>query len=204
MPEGLARQILDSIGARAVAMKMGDQRRMLAISDMPPMVHRDIEMRDARWSDALMGAYQSLFDPANSVLRVIGPAPRGGEFIEIILDNAPLKKAMLRFSGTILVMSLIISIVTATLVYLTLHYVLVRPMHRITDAMMAFRADPENPARVVAVSGRTDEIGTAERELAAMQRDLASMLHQKSRLAALGLAVSKINHDLRNLLAAAK
>ena len=37
-----------------------------------------------------------------------------------------------------------------------------------------------------------------------MQRDLASMLQQKSHLAALGLAVSKINHDLRNLLASAQ
>ena len=37
-----------------------------------------------------------------------------------------------------------------------------------------------------------------------MQRDLASMLNQKSRLAALGLAVSKINHDLRNLLTSAQ
>jgi signal transduction histidine kinase len=37
-----------------------------------------------------------------------------------------------------------------------------------------------------------------------MQHDLASMLQQKSRLAALGLAVSKINHDLRNLLASAQ
>ncbi len=204
VPEGLARQILESIGARAVAMKMGDQRRMLAISDMPPMVHRDIDMRDVRWADALTGAYHALFDQSNSILRVIGPAPRGGEFIEIIVDNAPLRKAMLRFSGTILILSLIISIITATLVYLTLHYVLIRPMHRITANMVAFRDDPENPARVVAVSGRTDEIGTVERELAAMQRDLASMLHQKNRLAALGLAVSKINHDLRNLLASAQ
>src|SRR5919108_4113821 len=37
-----------------------------------------------------------------------------------------------------------------------------------------------------------------------MQREIASMLHQKNRLAALGLAVSKINHDLRNLLASAQ
>src|SRR6478736_3402271 len=44
----------------------------------------------------------------------------------------------------------------------------------------------------------------AERELSSMQSDLVSMLHQKSRLAALGLAVSKINHDLRNLLATAQ
>jgi signal transduction histidine kinase len=70
--------------------------------------------------------------------------------------------------------------------------------------MMAFRADPENPARIIAASRRRDEIGIAERELAGMQRDLASMLQQKTRLASLGLAVSKINHDLRNLLASAQ
>jgi signal transduction histidine kinase len=81
---------------------------------------------------------------------------------------------------------------------------LVRPMRRLTENMITFRADPENPARIIAESGRGDEIGTAEEELAAMQRELASMLHQKSRLAALGLAVSKINHDLRNLLASAQ
>ncbi len=90
------------------------------------------------------------------------------------------------------------------LVYLALHYLLVRPMGGITQNMIAFRADPENPARIIASSGRNDEIGVAEEELAAMQREIASMLHQKSRLAALGLAVSKINHDLRNLLASAQ
>src|SRR5262245_60204946 len=37
-----------------------------------------------------------------------------------------------------------------------------------------------------------------------MQRELASILHRQSRLAALGLAVSKINHDLRNLFASAQ
>ena len=70
--------------------------------------------------------------------------------------------------------------------------------------MMAFRADPEDPARILAASQRPDEIGIVERELAVMQRDLVSMLQQKTRLAALGLAVSKINHDLRNLLASAQ
>src|SRR5512135_1192233 len=46
VPESLTRQILASVGARAVAMKMGTQRRLLAISDMPPMIHHDIDMRD--------------------------------------------------------------------------------------------------------------------------------------------------------------
>jgi signal transduction histidine kinase len=111
---------------------------------------------------------------------------------------------MLRFSTNILALSLVISAITAALVYLSLHYFFVRPMRRITAHMTEFRQDPENPARVIEPSRRNDEVGVAERELAAMQRDLASMLHQKSRLAALGLAVSKINHDLRNLLASAQ
>jgi signal transduction histidine kinase len=111
---------------------------------------------------------------------------------------------MWTFSVNILLLSLAISGITAMLVYFALHVLLVRPMRRITQNMMAFRADPENPARVITSSGRNDEIGMAQEELAAMQRELASMLHQKSRLAALGLAVSKINHDLRNLLASAQ
>jgi signal transduction histidine kinase len=90
------------------------------------------------------------------------------------------------------------------LLFFALHYLLVRPMWRITENMIAFRGDPENPSRIIAETGRQDEIGTAEEELASMQRELASMLHQQSRLAALGLAVSKINHDLRNLLASAQ
>src|SRR4029077_9312688 len=90
------------------------------------------------------------------------------------------------------------------LVYLALHYLFVRPLRRITANMVAFRAQPENPASIIVPSGRGDEVGTAERELAAMQRDLATMLQQKNRLAALGLAGSKINHDLRNLLTTAQ
>jgi hypothetical protein len=111
---------------------------------------------------------------------------------------------MLRYSVDILLLSLLISAITAALVYLALHYMFVRPMRRVTANMIAFRADPENSDRVIAPSARLDEIGTAERELATMQTELASMLHQKNRLAGLGLAVSKINHDLRNLLASAQ
>ena len=76
---------------------------------------------------------------------------------------------MVEFSIRILLLSLLISAITAALVYLALHVLLVRPMRRMTANMVAFRADPENPARIIAASDRLDEIGTAERELAAMQ-----------------------------------
>jgi signal transduction histidine kinase len=204
VPDAVARQILDSIGARAVALKFGQQRRLLAASDMPPAINQDIDTRDMSWHRAIIEAFETLYCTDADVMRVVGPAPMGGEFVEIILDEAPLRKAMVDFSIRILFLSLIISAITATLVYLALHLLLVRPMRRMTANMVAFRADPENPARIIAASERTDEIGTAERELAAMQLDLATLLQQKNHLAALGLAVSKINHDLRNLLSSAQ
>jgi signal transduction histidine kinase len=204
VPEPVARQILESIGAHAVALKMGQQRRLLAASDMPSEINEHIDTRDMSWHRAIIEAFETLRCADRDVIRVVGPAPMGGEFVEIVLDEAPLRKAMVEFSIRILILSLIISAITATLVYLALHLLLVRPMRRMTSNMVAFRADPENPARIIAASDRTDEIGTAERELAAMQLDLATLLQQKNHLAALGLAVSKINHDLRNLLSSAQ
>ena len=111
---------------------------------------------------------------------------------------------MYRFSRNLLLVSLGIAVLTAGLVYLALHYLFVRPMRRLTASLVGFHENPESSARIIVPSQRGDEIGVAERELSDMQRDLVSMLHQKSRLAALGLAVSKINHDLRNLLASSQ
>ncbi len=205
VPESLAKQILKSIGARAVAMKMGTQRRLLAASEVPSTVEHDIDMRAMSvWRSTIDTFETLLFDGPHALIRVVGAAPMGGDFLEIVLDEAPLHKAMLTYSVNILLLSLLVSAITASLVFLALHYLLVRPMGRITANMMAFRADPENASLIIAGSGRRDEIGMAQEELAAMQRELASMLHQKNRLAALGLAVSKINHDLRNLLASAQ
>jgi signal transduction histidine kinase len=204
VPDTLAKQILDSIGARAVAMKFGTQRRLLAVADMPPPVNYDIDMRNMSLTREITDAFGTLLDNNSVVLRVMGPAPMGGEFVEIVIDEAPLRKAMFRYSRNILLISLLISGITASLVYFALHYMFVRPLRRMTANMMAFHDRPEDATSIIKASRRQDEIGTAERELAAMQLDLATMLQQKTRLATLGLAVSKINHDLRNLLASAQ
>ena len=107
-----------------------------------------------------------MLNTKKGVMRVVGPAPMGGDYIEIIVDEPPLRNAMLRYSVDLLLISLLISGITAALVYLTLHYLFVRPMRRVTANMTAFRADPEDPDRIIVPSGRIDEIGIAERELA--------------------------------------
>ena len=204
VPDSLSRQILTSIGARAVAIKMGQQRRLLASAGLPPAIDHDIDMRTVtKWS-AIVDSFETMLATGNHTIRVIGPTPGEGQFIEVVVDEAPLRQAMYRFSRNLLLVSLGIATLTAALVYLALHYLFVRPMRRLSANLVGFHEDPESSARIIVPSQRGDEIGVAERELSDMQRDLVSMLHQKSRLAALGLAVSKINHDLRNLLASSQ
>ena len=204
VPDSLARQILGSIGARAVAIKMGQQRRLLASADLPSAVDHDVDMRTMTVWAAIVDSIEVMLETGNQTIRVIGPTPGGAQFIETVIDEAPLRASMYRFSRNLFWLSLVISVLTAALVYLALHYLFVRPMRRLTANLVGFHQNPESSARIIVPSQRGDEIGVAERELSDMQRDLVSMLHQKSRLAALGLAVSKINHDLRNLLASSQ
>ncbi|MEH2474061.1 signal transduction histidine kinase [Nitrobacteraceae bacterium AZCC 2161] len=204
VPESLSRQILHSIGARAVAIKMGQQRRLLASADLPPQIDHDIDMRAMTVWSAIVDTFEVMLETGNQSIRVIGPAPGGAQFIEVVIDELPLRQAMYRFSSNLVLVSLGLAILTAGLVYLALHYLFVRPMRHLTANLVGFHENPESSSRIIVPSQRGDEIGVAERELSDMQRDLVSMLHQKSRLAALGLAVSKINHDLRNLLASSQ
>jgi signal transduction histidine kinase len=204
VPESLARQILHSIDARAVAIKMGQQRRLLASTGLPPPIDHDVDMRSLTAWSSIVDSFEMMLESGNQAIRVIGPPPGGGQFIEVVIDEAPLRQAMYRFSRNLLLVSLAIAILTAALVYFALHFLFVRPMRRLTASLVGFHENPESSARIIVPSHRGDEIGVAERELSDMQRDLVSMLHQKSRLAALGLAVSKINHDLRNLLASSQ
>ena len=110
---------------------------------------------------------------------------------------------MLDFSWRILGLSIVISLIAGGLVYLSLQWLMVRPMRRITESMENFRANPEDERADIHRSNRSDEIGIAERELHNMQREVRLAMRQRRRLAALGAAIAKINHDLRNSLTTA-
>src|SRR4029434_9300126 len=105
-----------------------------------------------------------------------------GELIDVVMEEAPLKAAMIRYGLDILGLSILISIITAALVYLSLDALLVKPMTKLTWNIVRFSERPEDPSRVISPSSRRDEIGTAERELSAMQKELADTLTQKTRL----------------------
>ena len=205
LPKTLRDELLQSVKVKAVAVKRADSRRLILEEDMPAEIDASYDLRDATWLALIADALMVYAEPADRVIRVVGkPNFATGEFIEVVMEEAPLKAAMIGYGLDILGLSILISIITAALVYLTLDMLLVKPMTKLTWNMVRFSERPEDPTRIVTPSGRRDEIGTAERELAAMQAEIAGMLSQKNRLAALGLAVSKISHDLRNMLSSAQ
>ena len=205
LPRTLRDDLLRSAKVKAVAVKRADSRRLILEEDMPAEIDAAYDLRGAAWPVLIADAMMVFAEADDRVIRVVGKPSFGDEqFIEVVMEEAPLRAAMLRYGLDILGLSILISIITAALVYLTLHLLLVKPMMRLTRDMVRFSERPEDPSRIVVPSGRSDEIGTAERELAAMQTELAGMLSQKNRLAALGLAVSKISHDLRNMLSSAQ
>lgn len=204
VPEKLKMDLLSHVGAYTIALKMGRTRRLLAVSNMPPMAQARYDLRSATPWQAIREAFATLFSTENRVLSVRGDAPMGGEFIEVTLREQPLREAMLRYGRNILVLSLVISLIVAGLAVAAIHLMVLRPVHRLTSNLMGFAEDPEGAARIVKPSGRNTELGQAEHALADMQHSLANELKQKKHLAALGLAVAKINHDLRNMLASAQ
>ena len=204
IPESLAMEILDSVGSKTIAIKMHGMKRLLAVSDMPVAIDETIDLRETSLLNSIPGAARSLVARHNRVLNLKGPAPMGGDFIEIVLDEAPLQALMRSTSQTILEVSILISGLLAVLAALSLHYFVLKPVRHLTQNLMSFAEDPEDIRRIMVPSGARHELGQAENALSHMQNSLYHELKNKKHLAALGLAVAKINHDLRNMLASAQ
>ena len=204
--EELEKELLDNAEVYAVILdRAGGPRFLMLNRDMPPEVDATYDLREKSFMGLIRDAFVTLAQSDNRILRVLGPLPRQPDLlIEIVLDEAPMRAAMYDYSERILFLSVFISLITASLVFLSLHWLMVRPMQRITESMTAFGENPEDASRTIAASRRSDEIGVAQRQLARMQEDLRAALGHRARLAALGEAVAKINHDLRNILASAQ
>ncbi len=196
--------LLDSARVKGVATRNNEIRQMILNKNMPPAVDGSFDLRDPTMYSLIIDAMDTLFFEGDRNIRVVGNVKgKSGEFIEVVLAEKPLRQAMLTFALNIFNLSLVISALTATAVFFILIWIFVRPMRQITYSMVRFRENPADRARIIVPSSRGDEIGIAEVELARMQNDLTQMLQQKSHLEALGLAVSKISHDLRNMLSGA-
>ncbi|WP_051092998.1 HAMP domain-containing sensor histidine kinase [Methylobacterium sp. 77] len=202
--EDLARHLLKGVGARAIAVRGDGTRRLLAVEAMPSEVSGLVDLRSHDWVASIGGAWNTVFTENTAPIRVVGHGRDGFDLVEILIDEAPLREALIDFAGRLLLSSLAIAAAVAGLVFLMLQRIIVRPVRRLARNITEFADDPQGSDRIITPSRRTDEIGHAEVALARMESALANELRQKRRLAELGLSVSKINHELRNLLTTAQ
>ncbi len=203
--EDLKRELLDHVGAYSVGLTRPGAGKLMLMVTTPGPVDASYDLREASFFGLIGDAFMTLMDDGGRILRVVGVSPKDRKtLVEVVLEETPLRRQMLGYSERILALSLVISLFTAALVYLSLHLLMVRPMRRITESMARFRDDPEDASRIIKPSARSDEVGVAQRELAEMQEGLRGALRQRARLAALGAGITKISHDLRNILATAR
>ena len=199
--DDLRKELLSAAGVEVVALKRDQSRHLVLMTDEPSTVVARYDLRDNRTFQLLLDAVTTMLAGGHRVITVVDKPPSmSGDEIELAMSEAPLFAAMVGYAVSILALSVVLSIIVAGFAFIALDRMLVVPIRRLTQSMVRFREQPEDQSRIIEPSGRNDEIGLAEQELRAMQRDLAGTLQQKSRLAALGLAVSKVSHDLRNML----
>ena len=201
----LEKELLKNAEVFNVVLRRDEVRQLVLSSPIPAPIHDTFDLRLAGPWPLIRDALRVLADPENRIVRVIGnPVQDAGLLIEITLETAPLRQSMIEYGARILVLSALISVVTALLLFLAVQRLLVGPIRRVVRHMQAYAEAPEDARRVIAPSARVEELRVAEEALESMQRQLTGALRQKERLAQLGGAVAKISHDLRNILTTAQ
>jgi signal transduction histidine kinase len=205
LSDALRAQLLTRAGAIAVMLPRADQREIFLSNEMPSRIDVRVDLRNENPFTDMIDGMDCLLNGGMRTLQITAPTKIvGAQSVQAIVSEKPIHSQLKSYAWGILLLAVLISLATGVLVFISLYLVLVRPMRHITRAMVRFRDNPEDASRIVTASTRPDEIGIAERELASMQRDIYGSLQQRSRLAALGTAVAKIQHDLRNILSSAQ
>jgi signal transduction histidine kinase len=204
MPE-LEAELLANAEVYNVVLRRDEVRQLVLSSEIPGEVHDTIDLRMAGPWELIRDAFALLADPQNRIVRVIGyPVQDAGTLIEVTMETRALRAAMVEYGLRILVLSALISVVTAFLLFLAVRRLLVLPIRRVVRHMQTYAEAPEDARRVIAPNAHVEELRIAEEALQSMQTQLTGALRQKERLAQLGGAVAKISHDLRNILTTAQ
>lgn len=201
----LEEELLRNAEVFNVVLRRDEARQLVLSSPVPAPVSQSFDLRDPSAVTLITDAFRRLAQTDPEVIRVIGePVRMGGILIEITLDTGDLRTAMIDYGLRILWLSLVISVITAGLLFVVVQCFVVRPIRRVVGAMQTYAADPEDARLVITPSSGITELREAEESLHSLQRQLTAALKQKEHLAQLGSAVAKISHDLRNILTSAQ
>ncbi|MEL6619557.1 MAG: HAMP domain-containing sensor histidine kinase [Pseudomonadota bacterium] len=205
LDSALEAELLENAGVFNVVLRRDEVRQLVLSTPMPQPIDATFDLRDGTAPVLIRDAMMRLIKPENQIIRVIGaPTREAGLLIEVTMESGPLRMAMLDYGIRILVLSAVISIFTATLLFVAVRAILVKPIRGVVGHMQRYAAAPEDARRIITPNAGVTELREAEEALRSMQTELIAALRQKDRLAQLGSTVSKISHDLRNILTSAQ
>ena len=150
--------------------------------------------------------YAPSFDPERPLLLIRKKTGQALLLDTVVLPLATQKtwrKIWRKTWRTHLVVTTLLALTTLVALVLWFRQVFVAPLADTVHAIHRFTDDPGNLMTMLIASDRDDEIGFLQRELTRMQVVYRISLKQYQHLAALGGAVTKINHDLKGLLSTA-
>ena len=197
----LESELLENAGVFNVVLRRDDIRQLVLSSPLPRPISATFDLRDRNYWTSVRETLHRLLNNEPEIIRVIGePVRQAGQLIEITMDTAPMRTAMIDFALQLLAVSAAFSVMTALLLNLAAQRLIVRPIRRVIGHMTAYAASPDDTRTIISPSASMGEVRAAETALAAMQRTVTASLKQRERLAQLGQAVAKISHDLRNVL----
>ena len=107
------------------------------------------------------------------------------------------------YAWRISLLTLIITLLTIMPLYLFLTRHFVRPLSSISQMIKTVSANPADLQEPANTNGSVTEINDIAAALNEMSEQVRRALRQKERLADIGEATAKINHDLRNILVSA-
>lgn len=201
----LEQELLQTAGVYNVVLLRDEARELILSSPVPSPVVATYDLRNPSQFELIRDGIIRLFKPEDEVIRVIGaPVRMGGIEIEVTMPSGPLHEAILTYSRNILWLSLLISGITAGLLFFAVRMLMVRQVKAVVGSMKSYALAPEDVRRVFEPTSKLRELREAEQALHDMQTQLSAALKQKERLAQLGGAVARISHDLRNILTTAQ
>ena len=205
LTEELEAELLANAGVYNVVLRRDEVRQLMLSSPIQEQVAITYDLRDAGALVLIHDATKRLFTAENEIIRVIGaPVKDAGLLIEVTMDSNPLRMAMTDYGLRILGLSFVISIITASFLFLAVRVVLVRPIKSVVGYMQRYASAPEDARGIISPNSKVTELREAEEALKMLQIDLTQALKQRERLAQLGGAVAKVSHDLRNILTSAQ
>jgi len=203
--DSLGKNILKATGALAISVINKDGSRInLITGSYRPVVERTVNLGKFTETDAILAAFVTLLDSKSKTLQLIGPVKGTDSNLVVIIPSVMLRHTLIEFTWHFALISLTVAIMTAVLIYFIVYKLLVRPIQGVYMNILDFVMEPDNPSRIIVPEERHDEVGMTQRRIAAIEGALQQNYVRQKHLADLGLAVSKINHDMRNVLASAQ